>query len=157
MDRQFNFVRLNRPYAEADRRPPSFFPGKNHFDLYPNEENERIFRRVVETGEPFFIRAKPFEYAQHPERGVSYWDWSLMPIKDDTGFVTGVVLSLTKYQPFGKGAAARFSREHLCRVRHLGRHNRAEAGGAPPSQLCGRRGGDGAVGSGWRGCPWPHP
>jgi len=94
MDPQFNFVRVNRVYAEADEREPSFFPGKNHFDLYPNAENEAIFRRVVETGEPYFADAKPFEYAEHPERGVSYWNWSLVPIKNPEGAVTGLVLTL---------------------------------------------------------------
>jgi PAS domain S-box-containing protein len=94
MDPQFNFVRVNRVYAEADKREPSFFPGKNHFDLYPNAENEAIFRRVVETGKPHFVGAKPFEYAEHPGRGVSYWDWSLVPIKNPEGTVTGLVLTL---------------------------------------------------------------
>jgi PAS domain S-box-containing protein len=94
MDPKFNFVRVNRAYAEADERDPSFFPGKNHFDLYPNEENKRIFQRVVETGEPFFANAKPFEYAEHPERGVTYWDWSLVPIDDTRGRVQGLLLTL---------------------------------------------------------------
>jgi PAS domain S-box-containing protein len=94
MDPQFNFIRVNQAYAEADERDPDFFPGKNHFDLYPHSENEAIFRRVVETGEPYFVYAKPFEYAEHPERGASYWDWSLVPIKDSGGMVTGLVLTL---------------------------------------------------------------
>ena len=94
LDRQFNFVQVNRAYAEADERRPSFFPGKNHFDLYPHAENERIFRRVVETGESYFAYAKPFEYAENPERGISYWDWSLVPIKQKQGIVTGLVLTL---------------------------------------------------------------
>jgi len=68
MDPQFNFIKVNRAYALADEKEPSFFPGKNHFDLYPNEENEAIFRRVVETAEPYFADAKAFEYAEHPER-----------------------------------------------------------------------------------------
>lgn len=94
LDRDFNFIRVNRAYAEADGREPEFFMGKNHFELYPNEENERIFRGVVETGEPYSVSEKPFEYAGHPERGVTYWDWSLVPVKDGEGYVTGVVLSL---------------------------------------------------------------
>ncbi len=94
LDSDLNFVRVNRAYAEADQREPSFYPGKNHFDLYPNAENQRIFERVVETGAPYFAYAKPFEYAEHPERGVSYWDWSLVPIKDSQASVTGLVLSL---------------------------------------------------------------
>ncbi len=94
LDTQFNFVRVNRAYAEADGQVPSFFPGKNHFDLYPNRENEEIFRRVVETGKPYFASARPFQYAEHPERGVTYWDWSLIPIKDSATAVTGLVLTL---------------------------------------------------------------
>lgn len=94
MDRDFNFIRVNRKYAEADGRDPDFYVGKNHFDLFPNEENEAIFRNVVETGEPYFVYAKPFVYAEHPERGVTYWDWSLQPVKDARGQVQGLVLSL---------------------------------------------------------------
>gem|GEM_PF-842973 len=94
LDSEFNFLRVNRAYAEADKREPSFFPGKNHFDLYPNRENEEIFREVVETGQPYFAYAKPFEYAEHPERGVSFWDWSLVPIRDSVGGVTGLILTL---------------------------------------------------------------
>ncbi len=94
LDPQFNFIKTNKAYALADEKEPSFFPGKNHFDLYPNEENEAIFRRVVETGESYFADTKPFEYAEHPERGVSYWDWSLIPIQNQHNSVTGLVLSL---------------------------------------------------------------
>src|SRR5690606_18209880 len=76
MDCDFNFIRVNRRYADADRCDPDFFPGKNHFDLYPNEENEAIFRHVVKTGTPFSTMDKPFVYAEHPERGTTCWDWS---------------------------------------------------------------------------------
>lgn len=94
LDPNYNFVRVNRAYADADEYQVSFFPGKNHFDLYPNEENEVIFRRVVETGIPYFAYARPFEYAEHPERGGSYWDWGLVPIKNQQGIVSGLVLTL---------------------------------------------------------------
>lgn len=94
LDPQFNFVWVNRAYAEADNREPSFFPGKNHFELYPYPENEEIFQNVVHTGKPYFSYARAFEYEEHPERGVSYWDWSLIPIKNPRGVVTGLVLTL---------------------------------------------------------------
>ncbi|MBN1343059.1 MAG: sigma 54-interacting transcriptional regulator [Phycisphaerae bacterium] len=94
MDPHFNFIQVNRAYAEADGREPSFFSGKNHFEIYPHAENEEIFRRVTETGEPYVAHAKPFEYAEHPERGVMYWDWTLIPTKDGEGSVTGLVLTL---------------------------------------------------------------
>lgn len=94
MDKDFNFLRVNRAYAEADERTPEFYVGKNHFALFPNEENEAIFRKVLETGEPYFVYEKPFVYTEHPERGVTYWDWSLQPVKEIDGSVGGVVLSL---------------------------------------------------------------
>ena len=37
---------------------------------------------------------KPFVFANPPERGVTYWDWTLVPVKDSEGKVTGLVLSL---------------------------------------------------------------
>ncbi len=95
LDGNFNFIWVNRAYAEADEKKPEFFPGRNHFALYPNEENEAIFRNVVETGKPFFIQAKPFEYKDHPERGVTYWDWGLVPLVDErTGNVERLVFTL---------------------------------------------------------------
>ena len=94
MDRDFNFIRVNESYAKSAGHTPDFFLGKNHFDLYPHPENEAIFQQVVETGEPFSVFAKPFEYAEYPDRGVTYWDWSLQPVKGANGAVQGVVLSL---------------------------------------------------------------
>lgn len=94
LDREFNFIKVNRAYAAADQREPDFYPGKNHFDLYPNEENKAIFQKVVETGEPIVYYAKPFEYAEHPERGVSYWDWRAEPLKGPDGKVEGLIFSL---------------------------------------------------------------
>ncbi len=95
MDRDFNFLRVNRTYAEADGHDPDYFIGKNHFDLFPNGENKAIFEKVVATGEPFYITEKPFEYADHPEWGITYWDWSLQPVKDEHGKTQGLVLSLS--------------------------------------------------------------
>ena len=94
LDPRFNFIRVNRAYAEADERDLSFYPGKNHFDLYPNVENQRIFEDVVRTGEPYIAFARAFEYAEHPEWGVSYWDWSLVPIPAKEGKVAGLILTL---------------------------------------------------------------
>ena len=94
MDTDFNFIRVNHAYAATDGHEPEFFVGKNHFDLYPHEGNESIFGSVVEKGEPHTAYARPFEYAEHPERGVTYWDWTLHPVKKVSGKVEGLVLGL---------------------------------------------------------------
>jgi PAS domain S-box-containing protein len=96
LDPQFNFIWVNRAYAETCKHEPSFFPGRNLSVLYPHPENQAIFQRVVDTGEPFFVVAKPFEFPDQPERGVTYWDWSLIPVKDDLGTVTGLVFTLNE-------------------------------------------------------------
>ncbi|MBF0101916.1 MAG: transporter substrate-binding domain-containing protein [Desulfobacterales bacterium] len=96
LDSTFNFIFVNKAYADGCHHDPSFFTGKNHFDLYPHEENQKIFQSVVDTGEPFFIYAKPFEYPDQPERGTTYWDWSLIPIKDSSGTVTNLIFTLAE-------------------------------------------------------------
>ncbi|MGE5642623.1 MAG: PAS domain S-box protein, partial [Byssovorax cruenta] len=95
LDREFNFIRVNDAYARASEgHSPNYFKGKNHFVLYPHPENQQIFQRVVETGEAYYAHEKAFEYPDQPERGVTYWNWSVQPVRDGTGNVEGLVLSL---------------------------------------------------------------
>ena len=94
LDRDFNFLRVNEPYAKACQRDVSEFLGHNHFGLYPHAENEAIFREVVRTKTPFRAVAKPFVFPDHPEWGTTYWDWTLVPILDAAGEVEFLVFSL---------------------------------------------------------------
>lgn len=94
LDPEFNFIRVNEAYARACRRDVSEFPGHNHFEFYPHEENERIFRQVVQAKAPFQAFAKPFTFPEHPEWGATYWDWTLVPILDNKGEVEFLVFSL---------------------------------------------------------------
>ncbi|MCP4135985.1 MAG: response regulator [bacterium] len=106
MDREFNFISVNKAYADAGNRTQKDFPGKNHFDLYPHAENEAIFGRVVKTGEKKIFIARPFEHPDQPERGTTYWDWSIIPIKDSSGSVQSLVLSLLDVTERKKGEIA---------------------------------------------------
>lgn len=94
LDKEMNFIRVNRAYAELDDKTPDYFIGKNHFSLYPNEENEKLFRDAAQSGEPVTVNAKPFKYKNSPERGITHWDWTLTPIKNDEGALIALVLSL---------------------------------------------------------------
>jgi len=94
MDRDFNFIRVNEAYAKADGHPTDFFVGKNHFELYPHVENQSIFQQVVDSGKGFSVKEKPFEYPDQPGRGITYWNWSLLPVMGANRRVEGVVLSL---------------------------------------------------------------
>lgn len=93
LDSNFNFVMVNQSYARAGGKDPSFFVGKNHFDLYPYRNQEEIFRQVVETGEAYFAYSKPFQYSKDFDK-VRYWDLSLVPLEESTGKVVGLVLTL---------------------------------------------------------------
>jgi PAS domain S-box-containing protein len=94
LDKDFTFVRVNARYAAADGRSPESFIGKNHFDLYPDEENRVVFQNVLDTGEPFSARERPFAYRDHPERGTTYWDVDILPRKRPDGSVEGLLLVL---------------------------------------------------------------
>jgi PAS domain S-box-containing protein len=95
LDNDFQFIRVNPAYARAAGREIDSFPGKNHFDLYPGEENRRIFQQVVKTGKPARSFAKPFDHPDRPEPGPTYWDWTLAPIFEN-GAVASLVLALVE-------------------------------------------------------------
>ncbi len=94
LDRDFNFVRVNKAYADACGHAPEFFVGKNHFALYPGEKAEAMFRNVVATGQSFTTHANPFQFPDHPEWGVTYWDWTLHPLRGADGAVDGLLFAL---------------------------------------------------------------
>ena len=94
LDPQFNFVGVNSTYAIGSGYSVEELIGKNHFALFPNEENLAIFKRVRDTGKPIEFRDKPFVFPDQPERGITYWDWTLTPVKGTSGKVEGLVLSL---------------------------------------------------------------
>lgn len=96
LDTDFNFVAVNKPYADGCRCAPEELVGKNHFQLFPHDENEAIFRRVRDTGQAVSFHDKPFEFPDQPERGITYWDWTLSPDIDHAGNVKGLVFSLTE-------------------------------------------------------------
>lgn len=95
LDRNFNFIWVNSAYARACRRSREEFVGRNHFELYPNDENEAIFKKVRDTGEPARFIEKPFVFPDMPERGTTYWDWTLIPLKNAQGEVESFVFSLS--------------------------------------------------------------
>jgi PAS domain S-box-containing protein len=93
LDRDFNFVHVNENHAANCGYRPDEMIGKSHFALFPDAETEAIFSRVRDTGEAFETRDYPVEFPNQPERGVTYWDWTLKAVKDPGGRVTGLILS----------------------------------------------------------------
>jgi PAS domain S-box-containing protein len=96
LDKDFNFVAVNSAYANTCQKTPEELIGKNHFYFYPDEENEAIFKRVRDTGKAESYHDRPFIFPDQPGRGVTYWDWTLTPIKDNSDEVQGLVFSLVE-------------------------------------------------------------
>ncbi len=94
MDRDFNFVRVNEAYAVADDKVPEYFVGRNHFALYPSDENQAIFEQVVRTRQLYRAYAEPFAYPDATRRGTTFWNWQLTPLLDEHGEVQFLVLNL---------------------------------------------------------------
>jgi PAS domain S-box-containing protein len=96
LDRDFNFLRVNEAYAKKRGYASDEMIGKNHFVLFPDAENEAIFVRVRDTGVSVEFHDKPLIFPERPEGGITYWDWTLTPVKDGFGCVVGLVLSLVE-------------------------------------------------------------
>lgn len=96
LDRDFNYVRVNEAYAASCGYTPEAMVGKNHFAVHPHEENQAIFTRVRDTGIPVEFHDKPFVFPDQPERGTTYWDWTLRPVNDREGRVEGLVFSMVE-------------------------------------------------------------
>ena len=111
LDRDFNIVHVNATYAQGSGYRAEELVGRNHFDLFPNEENQRIFERVRDTGEPYIARAKPFEYGNQPERGTTYWDWWLRPIRSPEGRQVMVLSLVDVTPPSGRRSVERLNAE----------------------------------------------
>ncbi len=94
LDPQFNFVRVNSAYVQGCGHSEEELLGRNHFELFPNSENQAIFEGVRDAGQLVEFHARPFEFADQPERGITYWDWTLAPVTNEDGRVLGLVLSL---------------------------------------------------------------
>ncbi len=79
------------PLLDAPWRNQSIV-GRPFHEFIPNAESSGvlpIFRRVMETGEPVTLREFEFEGFQ---RGTTYYDWSLVPLRESGNAVTGLLL-----------------------------------------------------------------
>ena len=94
LDRDFTYIRVNGPYASYKGMPPEDLCGRSYFDFSEHQGNLAIFRRAMETGQPYTAVAQPFESSgvSKDASGTSYWDWSLVPISEGEGPASGLIL-----------------------------------------------------------------
>jgi len=95
LDPNFNLLKVNRTYAKWAGFDKEALVGKNHFDLFPHQEHRYAFQKAVDAGEPVEFLSMPLKPNDLPLRDNIHWDWTLIPIKNSTGGVQGLVLSAT--------------------------------------------------------------
>ena len=94
LDRDFNFVAVNSIYCKINGRTEEELLGKNHFDFFPSEENRLLFEKARDTGQQIVLNQKPLVLKNQPWLEITYWDWTLTPVKNNEGYVYGLVISL---------------------------------------------------------------
>lgn len=124
LDADFNFIRVNQAYAGVNQREPGFFPGKKFFDLFPSEANRAIFEQVVASGQPFSISQRPFVFPNQPEKGTTYWNWTLQPVRGASGKVEGLIVSALDVTPQKRSENILQTRLHI--MQFAANHNLRE-------------------------------
>jgi PAS domain S-box-containing protein len=93
LDPEFNYVRVNSAYARGTGHTVAELVGRNHFELFPHSKNRAIFEKVRDTGESREFWAMPVDFPEQPGRGTTFWDWAIVPVKDEQEEVQGLIIS----------------------------------------------------------------
>ncbi|MBS3815961.1 MAG: PAS domain S-box protein [Candidatus Thermoplasmatota archaeon] len=87
----FDLAYVNSAYAKNTDHSPEELVGMNHFDLFPDGENNRIFQEVIDEGESMSIKDRDLLASEETDQDGIYW--ALEPVKDEEKKVKGLVLS----------------------------------------------------------------
>jgi PAS domain S-box-containing protein len=93
LDLRFNVLRVSRSYANACGRTMKELAGRNHFEWFPSEA-KAVFEEVVARGEVYAARAVPSLFPDHSGRGMTYWDWTLSPVRGEDGEVEMLIFRM---------------------------------------------------------------
>lgn len=91
LDRNFNYINVNKAFLNACGKVKKDILGHNHFEFFPSEEKHAIFSEVVRTKKSYQSFAEPFRFTNPP--GSSYWDLIINPVLDDNGNIESIVVS----------------------------------------------------------------
>lgn len=93
---EFIIRAANKVFAAQLGFTPNQLIGKHARDVVADwaENKEPIYLQVHETGRPYSSGAFPLEIKEHPERGVTYWDFTVSPVYGpDNSFIGYLLVS----------------------------------------------------------------
>lgn len=93
LDVEGKFIQVNRAFADSLGKSPEELNGTNVFDLNPDPKSRELFEQAVQEGRSFSAFNLPSFNPQFPERGTTYWNWTLNPLFDTDGTVTGILFT----------------------------------------------------------------
>lgn len=92
LDNNFNFIQVNRSFAELHGKDRADFIGVNFFDVFAKDKYESIFRNVLASQEPYFSYTDKVELSLLKSTSTIYLDWSIAPTYS-LGIEGGLVLT----------------------------------------------------------------
>jgi transcriptional regulator with PAS, ATPase and Fis domain len=94
-DKYFNYIIVNNNYAERCGHNISDLTGYNHFDLFPSDEIQEIFKKVILTKQANEFNSH-YIFPNQLEQEVNNWQWKLIPVLNAKGLVD--LLALTSIE-----------------------------------------------------------
>jgi len=93
LDKNYNFIQVNRAFAKVFHRDQFAFQGHNYFDLFSADFKADADR--AKAGKYIYQQPEyPLSFSNHPEQEPTYWDLALIPILDQTNEVELLLFTL---------------------------------------------------------------
>lgn len=93
LDKNYNFIRVSQSYAKFCNRPLSDFIGRNHFEMYPSSLKDE-FDDAIQKNISYTAYSRPFIFPDHPDWGTTYWDLSMVAIKNVNNIIELILFTL---------------------------------------------------------------
>lgn len=83
IDSDYVIRQANRAYSEQVHQSLESLIGRRLEEAFPGwaEQVAHIYGKVRETGKPFHAQSHPFIFGAEPERGITFWDVSVSPVR----------------------------------------------------------------------------
>jgi PAS domain S-box-containing protein len=102
LDTSLNYLWVNSLFLDSCKIDSENLIGRNHFDLFPDNEKKKLFQESLSSRKSILIKAKPFEFTNDPLLKEKLWDWSLIPFREDKNATNGLIITLSKVNDINK-------------------------------------------------------